>query len=261
MVKWGGFLPRCKGAIKVTSLPHQSVVGPRGKSKQMEPHMLSYQQAKAFYDRFGKKQDWQSFYEDVATGALIRNGDFPHASAVLELGCGTGRFGERLLEGPLPPNARYVGIDISDTMVTLAKERLARFGARAEVHLTDGSPQLDFEAATFDRFLSNYVLDLLTFEDIRTVLQEAWRVLSEGGLLGLTSLTHGFTRMSRMVENIWMTMHAILPTLVGGCRPISLLELVTQPRWRLRCDDKFSRYGVPSEILVAEKLAHDLLFQ
>ncbi|RMD62955.1 class I SAM-dependent methyltransferase, partial [Candidatus Parcubacteria bacterium] len=50
--------------------------------------MLSYQQAKAFYDRLGKKQDWQRFYEDVATAALLRNGEFDKASAVLEFGCG-----------------------------------------------------------------------------------------------------------------------------------------------------------------------------
>jgi ubiquinone/menaquinone biosynthesis C-methylase UbiE len=216
--------------------------------------MLSYGQAKAFYDRFGKKQDWQSFYEDVATAALIRNGEFDKASAVLELGCGTGRFGERLLEEYLPANARYVGVDISDKMVALTKGRLGRFGVRAEVYLSNGSPQLDFGTATFDRFVSNYVLDLLTFEDIRTVLQEAWRILSEGGLLGLTSLTHGFTSISRVVAAIWMAIHTIRPTLVGGCRPINLVQLVTKTGWRIRCDDKFSSYGVPSEVLVAEKL-------
>jgi ubiquinone/menaquinone biosynthesis C-methylase UbiE len=217
--------------------------------------MLPYQQAKKFYDRFGKKQDWQTFYEDVATDALIRNGAFDKAIGVLEFGCGTGRFGERLLEGHLPANAKYVGVDISDTMVALAKERLARFGPRAEVHRTDGSPQLDFGTATFDRFVSNYVLDLLTFEDIRTVLLEAWRVLSAGGLLGLTSLTHGFTSMSRVVVSIWTVIHAIRPMLVGGCRPINLSELVTEPMWRIRYEDKFSGYGVPSEVLVAEKVA------
>jgi ubiquinone/menaquinone biosynthesis C-methylase UbiE len=217
--------------------------------------MLSYQQAKKFYDRFGKKQDWQSFYEDVATEALIRNGEFDKASGVLEFGCGTGRFGERLLDGHLPAHARYVGVDISDTMVALTKERLVRFGLRAEVYLADGSPQLDFGTATFDRFVSNYVLDLLTFEDIWTVLQEAWRVLSADGLLGLTSLTHGFTSLSRVVERIWTAIHAIRPTLVGGCRPISLSELVTEPRWKIRYDDKFSNYGVPSEVLVAEKVS------
>lgn len=217
--------------------------------------MLSHQQAKAFYDRFGKKQDTQRFYEDVATEALIRNGEFDRARNILEFGCGTGRFAEGLLERHLRASAEYVGIDISDTMVALAKKRLARFGSRAAVYLTDGSPHLDFGPATFDRFVSNYVLDLLTYEDIRLILQEAWRVLSEGGLLGLTSLTHGFTPVSRIVVRIWRAIHAVRPVLVGGCRPISLVELVPGPGWRIRYHDKFSNYGVPSEVLVAEKMA------
>jgi SAM-dependent methyltransferase len=123
----------------------------------VEARVLSYRQAKAFYDGLGKKQDWQSFYEDVAIEALIRNGQFDRASGVLELGCGTGRFAERLLEKHLPPNARYIGVDISETMVALAKERLVRFGSRAELRLTESSPQLDFETGAFDRFVSNYV--------------------------------------------------------------------------------------------------------
>ncbi len=217
--------------------------------------MLSHEQAKAFYDHFGRKQDWQSFYEDVATTALVRNGEFDKAGAVIEFGCGTGRFAERLLEEYLPEKAGYVGLDISNTMVALAKKRLARFGRRAEVYLTDGSTHLDFGTASFDRFVSNYVLDLLTFEDTRTILREAWRVLTEGGLLGLTSLTHGFTPISRLVTSIWMKLHTIRPMLVGGCRPINLLEFVTGPLWRVRYEGKFSSYGVPSEVLVAEKLS------
>lgn len=220
----------------------------------METRILSYRQAKAFYNRFGKKQNWQRFYEAVATEALIQNGQFDRASSVLELGCGTGRFAERLLEKHLPANARYIGIDITEAMVALAKERLVRFGARAEVHLTEGSPQLDFERNAFDRFVSNYVLNLLGFGDIQAVLQEAWRVLSEGGVLGLASLTDGFTCVSRVVESIWMAVYAIRPTLVGGCRPINLSELATEPSWRIRYDAKFSSYGVPSEVVVAEKV-------
>jgi ubiquinone/menaquinone biosynthesis C-methylase UbiE len=66
-------------------------------------------------------------------------------------------------------------------MVSLAKERLARFGDRAKVMLTDGSPRLDFRPDAFDRFVSCYVLDLMAFEDIRKVLLEANRILSTGG--------------------------------------------------------------------------------
>jgi ubiquinone/menaquinone biosynthesis C-methylase UbiE len=219
----------------------------------MECRTLSHQQAKAFYDRFGKKQDSQGFYEDIAIEALIRKCDFDKASSVFEFGCGTGRFAERLLEEHLPSNARYVGVDISETMVALAKERLVRFGLRAEVHLVNSSPQLDFETGAFDRFVSNYVFDLLEFEDMRRILGEAWRILSDGGLLGLVSLTHGFTFASRAVESIWMLIYAIRPALVGGCRPISLSELVAEPNWRILYDSKFSAYGVPSEVAVTKK--------
>jgi ubiquinone/menaquinone biosynthesis C-methylase UbiE len=216
--------------------------------------MLSHEQAKAFYDRFGKKQDWQSFYESDAIEALIRNGDFDKAGSVLEFGCGTGRFAEKLLEEHLPTSAKYVGVDISDTMVGLARKRLARFAGRAEVVRTDGSPRLDFEEASFDRFVSNYVLDLLSFEDIQRVLQESWRILSPGGFLGLTSLTPGFTPISRVVTGIWGAIHSARPSLVGGCRPIHIQELVAEERWRVRYSDRFSSFGVPSEVLVAEKV-------
>jgi ubiquinone/menaquinone biosynthesis C-methylase UbiE len=215
---------------------------------------LTRQRVKEFYDRFGKKQDWQRFYEDSPVQALIRHGEFSKAVAVLEFGCGTGRFAETLIEQYLPANARFVGVDISETMVSLATARLVRFGARAEVSLTDGSPRLNFGAATFDRFVSCYVLDLLSFEDIREVLQEAKRVLSDGGLLCLVSLTHGFTPISRVVEGAWLTVYKTRPRLVGGCRPISLIGLVSEPYWRIHYHDRYSSYGVPSEVLIAEKV-------
>ncbi len=37
---------------------------------------------KAFYDRFGARQDWQAFYEDRATALLIERSRLPEASAV-----------------------------------------------------------------------------------------------------------------------------------------------------------------------------------
>ncbi len=215
--------------------------------------MLSHRQAKTFYDRFGRKQDWQGFYEDAAVNALLLHADLGQARAVFEFGCGTGRMAATLLAGSLPAEACYLGIDISETMVALAQERLAPFGARAQVRLANGSPRLDIGEGTFDRFLSTYVLDLLSWEDIRLLLQEAQRVLAPGGLLGLVSLTHGFTPGSRLVEHLWTALHALHPQLVGGCRPVSLSELIAGPAWKLRFHDRLSRWGLASEVLVAEK--------
>jgi SAM-dependent methyltransferase len=217
---------------------------------------LTRQQAKEFYDRFGRKQDWQAFYEGRPIRALIRNGKFEGASAVFEFGCGTGRLAETLLEKHLAPGARFVGVEASETMAFLSKNRLFRFGERATVKLTDGSSRLDFGTAAFDRFVSCYVFDLLALEEIRDVLLEAHRILSGGGLLCLISLTHGFTGVSRIVERAWQAVFNIRPDWVGGCRPIDLLELVSEPVWHIRYDDKISSFGVSSEVLIAEKALH-----
>jgi ubiquinone/menaquinone biosynthesis C-methylase UbiE len=216
---------------------------------------LTRQQAREFYNRFGKKQDWQKFYEDRPVQALIWHGEFSKALAVLEFGCGTGRLAETLLEQHLSTGARFIGVDISETMVSLAAARLVRFGARTRLILTDGSPRLDLGTATFDRFVSCYVLDLLPFEDIQEVLREAKRVLSDGGLLCLVSLTHGFTPISRVVERAWLTLYNARPKLVGGCRPISLIEFVSESYWRIHYHDRYSSYSIPSEVLIAEKVA------
>jgi SAM-dependent methyltransferase len=50
--------------------------------------------------------------------------------SVLDVGCGSGRVGERVLEAGA---GRYVGIDFSAPMLDLARERLARFGSKAEL--------------------------------------------------------------------------------------------------------------------------------
>jgi SAM-dependent methyltransferase len=56
------------------------------------------------------------------------------APSVLDVGCGSGRIGEFVLEaGAL----RYLGIDFSEPMIALAAERLARFGERVELVTDD----------------------------------------------------------------------------------------------------------------------------
>jgi trans-aconitate 2-methyltransferase len=74
------------------------------------------------YDRTSAPQ--QSWAMDV----LARLGGLAPNSTVLDVGCGTGRVTELLLE--LVPDGRVLAIDASSDMVALAQQRL---GARAEV--------------------------------------------------------------------------------------------------------------------------------
>ncbi len=215
---------------------------------------LNHQQARRFYDRFGAKQDTQSFYEDKAINALIQHADFQHAQAMLEFGCGTGRLAERLLTNCLPASATYQGLDISSTMVELSTKRLQTFASRARVSQTQGEILLPFAEQVFDRFVSAYVLDLLPGEEISDLLSEAHRVLNNTGILALASLSHGETVFSKGVTGVWRTIHRINPKWVGGCRPVELREFIRDDLWSIRHHEKISQFGITSEVLVAEKL-------
>ncbi len=215
---------------------------------------ISPEEAAAFYDRLGKGLDSQRFYEDPAISHMILHADFGHAACVVDFGCGTGRLAEKLLRDHLPRTARIMALDVSARMVEITSRRLADFGDRALVVKTAGDMTLPLPVSATDRVVATYVLDLLTDEDARRFIGEADRVLKTGGLLCLVSLTEGKGGLSRMVCALWMFFHRINPVWTGGCRPVRLLPLLG-PGWTLRHHRVMVRFGVPSEILVAEKTA------
>jgi SAM-dependent methyltransferase len=106
-------------------------------------------------NRFREKaQQFDDLYEDERfLVRLLRPGLFRRrqlavetvrsydAPRVLDVGCGSGRIGEFVLEAGAQ---RYVGIDFSEPMIALAQARLERFGERVEL-ITD-----DFVTAPID---------------------------------------------------------------------------------------------------------------
>lgn len=98
---------------------------------------------------------------------------------ILDYGCGRGvhsvaaaRYG-----------ARVVGVDLSPSSLTIARERADRAGMRARVDLAvaDGAT-LPFAASTFDHALA---VDVLSYIPPRTAFAELARVLRPGGTLVL----------------------------------------------------------------------------
>jgi len=138
-------------------------------------------------------------------------------------------------------------------MTELARSRLVRFGERASVRLTEGGVPADEPSASADRFLSNFVLDLLPEDEIARVLADAHRILRPRGLLGLSSLTTASTLSSRAFVALWMRVHAYDPALVGGCRPLELLRFLPSSHWRVIHHARVTRLGVPLEAVVAER--------
>jgi ubiquinone/menaquinone biosynthesis C-methylase UbiE len=213
--------------------------------------VLTPSQARTFYDRFGKKQDSQAFYEDAALDNLIAHAEFEEAEKVFELGCGTGRFAFRLLTKHLSPSASYLGIDLSQTMVDIARQRISPYEERAKVAQSDGSMRFPIPDLSVDRVVSTYVLDLLSETDIRQAISEAARVLTPNGKLCLVSLTYGVTFASRILCALWTGLFRLHAPLVGGCRPILLDFFFDKERWSVDYRSVVIQFGVPSEVLIA----------
>ena len=215
--------------------------------------MLSQQQAKSFYDRLGGKQDLQAFYEVPATTDLIAHAAFEAAQSVFECGCGTGAFAERLLSRHLPSRPGCLAVDSSSTMVRLAQARLARFGACVTVRQTDGSLQFDEVSGSFERFVSTYVLDLLSTTDTTHLLAEAHRLLAPEGRLWQVESHLWLDLTCWLVTWTWTRIHALEPRLVGGCRPVELRDCLLHSRWHIDYARVITRFGVPSEVVVASR--------
>jgi len=210
---------------------------------------LTPHQAQRFYDRLGRAQDLQAFYEDRPAAELIAAASFPAARSVFELGCGTGRLAENLLARHLPADARYLGTDISDTMVALSQARLRRFGGRARVLRADGTVPLPVASGGFDRFLAVYVFDLLGPGDAEAVIAQAQRLLRPGGLLCAVSLAPGQAPAARLISQTWTGIWSRAPGLVGGCRPIRLEPLLDG--WHVTHRALVTAWALTSEVIVA----------
>lgn len=213
--------------------------------------VLSRNQAKDFYDRFGKKQDAQAFYEDAALDDLVIHGAFEQVENIFELGCGTGRFASQLLTKHLSSSAVYLGVDLSQTMINIAEQRISAYSERAQVVQSDDALKFPLSEHSVDRVVSTYVFDLLSESELQQPICEAHRVLIEGGKLCLVSLTIGDTFVSRIVSALWSILFRLHARLVGGCRPIWLESLFDPHDWVIEYRNVVIAFGVPSEVLIA----------
>ncbi|MDX6483339.1 MAG: hypothetical protein QOE95_1110 [Gaiellaceae bacterium] len=115
-------------------------------------------------------ESWWEVFE-----ALVREGDL-QARRVLEVGCGTGKFAEALVERAA---CRVWGVDASPEMLDVAREHVAgvRFKhARAE--------ELPFKDGWFERVVLRMSLHLL---DRPRALAESRRVLGPGGRVAIAT--------------------------------------------------------------------------
>jgi len=136
-----------------------------------------------YYVAFGRREQEEA--EFFSTGADVVRGlemdlpRLPGRDAALEIGCGPGR-----LMRPLSRHFQEIhGVDVSDAMIELARERL-RSTPNAFPHHSSGSDLKLFPDGKFDLVYSYAVFQHIPSGDVVfQYLREARRVLKTGGIL------------------------------------------------------------------------------
>ncbi|HVS98010.1 MAG TPA: bifunctional demethylmenaquinone methyltransferase/2-methoxy-6-polyprenyl-1,4-benzoquinol methylase UbiE [Puia sp.] len=118
-----------------------------------------------------------------ATGAASKN---PTVNSVLDVATGTGDMA--VLMTRMLPGVRVTGIDISDGMLQIGREKVSRLGLAQQVTLQTGdSEALEFADGTFDAI--TVAFGVRNFENLEKGLREMLRVLRPGGRLVVLECT------------------------------------------------------------------------
>jgi len=201
----------------------------------------TYQKMAANYDF------WSSLAEGKARQrcldlATVRNGEH-----VLEVAVGTGVLFEKILE--LNPTGITEGIDLTETMLSRARERVRQSGASNYTLRLGDAYQLDYPDESFDLVLNNYMFDLIPEKDFMAILKEFKRVLRKGGRVVLVNMTCG----SHLFNVVWNWIYLRWPALLGGCRGVELKPYLEKAGFEQIGRDYVSQILFPSEVIRAVK--------
>jgi ubiquinone/menaquinone biosynthesis C-methylase UbiE len=223
-------------------------------SPPYEPGVLRVLQSKEetrhYYNKIAKVYDLLSEdAEKPMREAGIKKLAAKPGESILEIGFGTGHCLVEIARA-VGPNGKVLGIDISDQMLALAQELLAKEGLadRAELKCGDAE-QLPFQTNSLDGIFFSFTLELFDTPELPKVLAECKRVLRPCGRIVVVAVSregkHG------VMLNLYEWTHRHFPNLMD-CRPIYVRRALEAAGCTIKEADVESMW-VPVEIVLGEK--------
>ena len=153
----------------------------------------------------------QPFFPQKANtpnGLPPHRGGGPGRGAVLDIATGTGDFAILAFQKLQPQ--RIVGIDISEGMMAIGREKVAKLGLSDRITFqNEDCSKMPFSDSTFDAVISAFALR--NFQNLDECLKEMHRVLSPDGHLSVIDLC---TPVSfPMKQLFWLYKKAVMPIL------------------------------------------------
>jgi demethylmenaquinone methyltransferase/2-methoxy-6-polyprenyl-1,4-benzoquinol methylase len=212
--------------------------------------LQSKDETRAFYDKISGVYDLLAEHSE---GPVRQTGLEKLALAptehVLEIGYGTGHCLVQLAEA-VGPEGKVFGIDLSEGMRALARERLEKEHLLGRVELSCGdATYLPYPDGSMDAVFMSFALELFDTPEIPQVLAECKRVLPAGGRIGVVAITKEDNEGFAVEAYEWTHQH--FPNLLD-CRPIFVRRALEDAGFLIR-DATITKMWVPVEVVVAEK--------
>lgn len=141
--------------------------------------------------------------------AVRQIADENRAMKVLDVACGTADFTIEIAR-KVAPGSVVTGVDISEAMMAIGKEKIRKAGVAAELYVAD-CEALPYEDDAFDRISVGF--GVRNLEHLDTGLKEMFRVLKPGGRLVILELSVPSNQVIRWFYKLYFL--KILPA-VGG---------------------------------------------
>lgn len=127
----------------------------------------------------------------IPLAKYAKKGDY-----IIDVPVGTGRIAEVLLENEY----KVLGVDISDKMLALAREKCSRFGENFDTKVEDAE-NLSFPDNTFDYSTSVRLFGHLPFEIKVKILKEMLRVSKNGAFVSIY-IDNGLQKLKRKLKQL-----------------------------------------------------------
>jgi demethylmenaquinone methyltransferase/2-methoxy-6-polyprenyl-1,4-benzoquinol methylase len=157
---------------------------------------------------------------------------------ILEIGCGTGH-GILQLARAVGESGKVYGIDISEGMLEVSKNRIEKqiMSKRVELICEDAC-DVHLAHDTFDAIFMSFTIELFAMQD---------RILKGNGRIVVVSLSR---RKVNSAVRIYEWLHSKVPDIVD-CRPIYVVETITQCGFTIVEVKKMILFGLPVDIVLA----------
>ena len=209
----------------------------------------SKEDARSTYDRLSRWYDAiagssEKKYRDLGLHKL----NAQKGERILEIGFGTGHCILTMAEA-VGPEGKVYGIDISEGMLAITRQRIAQAGLadRVELHVGDAL-DMTHDFGPVDAVFMSFTLELFDTPEIPRLLRQCHAALKPSGRIVVVSLI----KKPGTAVKIYEWFHERMPKYVD-CRPILAQSDLVNAGFHICDATALSMWGLPVEIILAEK--------